>query len=202
MIIDYIDNLTISEEKMSFYANQFGVLHTLKTGLDYLNLQVSKIEDEARRRLDAENKVVFSFGNDPRLEELPLKLIGCCFRWYSVTVCDYVRLIGWVAFGGDVERARRYQHEVVPEISRWRNKVGAHAAITDPRRDDTPADLLASSIPYDVTFYDHSFATTAGHLIASPGSEEGGSSSRQDMAWCLTATHRQLAERYGWATTP
>ena len=187
---------------MSLCANQFGVLRTLETGLDYLNLQVSKIEDEARRRLDAENKVVFSLGNDPRLKDLPLSLIGCCFRWYSVTVCDYVRLIGWLACGEDAKRARRYQYEVIPEVSRWRNKVGAHTAITAPRSDDTPADLFVTSIPWDVAFVDDSFVTTAGHVRVSLGSEEGGSTSREDMAWRLTTTHRRLAERYGWCPTP
>ena len=187
---------------MSLHANQFGVLRTLETGLDYLNLQVSKTEDEARRRLDAEHKMVFSVGNDPRLKDLPLSLIGCCFRWYSVTVCDYVRLIGWLAFGGDVERARRYQHKVIPEVSIWRNKVGAHAAITDPKSSDTPADLFVTNMPWDVAFHDDSFVAAAGSLRMWFGSEEGGSTSRGDMAWRLTATHRQLAERYRWPPTP
>ena len=187
---------------MSHYANQFGVLRTLETGLDYLNLQVSKIEEEARRRLDAENKMVFSVGNDPWLMDLPLSLIGCCFRWYSVTACDYVRLIGWLAYGDDVERVLRYQHKVIPEVSIWRNKVGAHAAIIDPRPADTPADLFVTSMPWDVAFDDDSFIAAAGYLRVWFGSEEGGSASREDMAWRLTTTHRQLAERYGWLPTP
>ena len=202
MIIDHIANLTISEDKMSLHGNQFGVLRTLETGLDYLNLQVSKIEEEARRRLDAEDKMVFSVGNDPRLMDLPLSLMGCCFRWYSVTACDYVRLIGWLAYGDDVERVLRYQHKVIPEVSIWRNKVGAHAAIIDPRPADTPADLFVTSIPWDIAFDDDSFVTTAGHLRVWFGSEVGGSTSRGDMAWRLTTTHRQLAERYGWSPTP
>ena len=196
MIIDHTDKLELSDEAVERFYHERNLLKTLAAGLDFLNYQVVKIEEEVRSRLNAKDNVVGSFGNDPRLKDIPRRLISCAFRWYSVTVCDYVRIVGWLANGGDTKKASEYLDSVIPEVRKWRNKMGAHSAFTDPKGDDSPANLFVSSIPWDIGFVDDAFV--AGSITVSLGSEDGGSTSRQDMEWSLTCTHRKLACRYGW----
>ena len=197
MIIDHKYNLELPDEDICEY-NEFAILKTLQTGLDYLYRQVRNLEEEAARRLDAENLVVFCMGNDPRLQGLPLRLVSCSYIWYSVTACNYVRIVGWLLSGGDPQKARAYQYRVISNVTLWRNKFGAHFAFADPRNEDSPADKFATQIPWQVAFFDDSFVAGSGQV--SLGSEEGGSASRQDWEWNLTKTHRELGERYGWAT--
>ena len=196
MIIDHTDKLELSEEETERYYHESNLLNTLATGLDFLNRQVANLEGEARDRLNANDDLVVSFGNDPRLKGIPRRLISCTFRWYSVTACDYVRIIGWLVNGGNTKKASDYLDSVIPQVRIWRNKVGAHSAFTDPKGDDTPANLFVSSIPWDIGFVDDAFV--AGSITVSLGSDDGGSTSRQDMEWSLTRIHRQLACRYAW----
>ena len=199
MIIDHVDRLELSENDVEKYYNQLQLLHTLATGLDYLYRQVSKLEDKVNERLDTKNRLVVSYGNNPKLRDIPFSLISCAFRWYSVTACDYVRIVGWLTNEEDTKRAWEYLVAVLPEVRIWRNKFGAHSAFVDPWKDDTVADLMASSIAWDIGFSDDSFV--ASELTISLGSEQGGSTSRQDMNWSLKQTHQQLAKRYGWPST-
>ena len=132
MIIDHVELLEISDEAVAPHLNELRSLKSLATGLDHLNAQVSEIEDNIRHML-LENRVVHFFGNAPQLEEVPQDLVGCFFHWYSVTACNYVQLVGWLV-NGDPEKAKNYLQKVLPEVSLWRNKVGAHFALVDQRR--------------------------------------------------------------------
>ena len=196
MIIDHVDKFELSDEEVKRYHNVLNLLKTLATGLEYLSNQVSKFEDEIR---DGQPTRVFGGGgNHPMFRGIPMDLIYCAFKWYSVTACDYVRTIGWLTHGENKEKARDYLIRVIPEVRNWRNKVGAHLALTDPRRDDTPADLFIISSTWEIGFHD---GFVAGPLIATLGSTDGGSTSRQDRKWSLTDTHKQLASRYAWDPT-
>ena len=215
MIIDHIDKLELSDEQVEQHYNELRALDRLWVGLSNLDYNVRKMEAEAGERLGIKTKVVHSFGNNPRLEGIPQDLVACAFDWYSITACNYVKLTGWLLNAGDTRKANEYLQNVIPEVYVWRNKVGAHFALTDPRPDDTPADL-AKSVMFPISFDDDAFY--AGSLvltIASEGQErpkpEGipnwrwrlfmmsgreRSSSRKDMRWSLTHTHRQLSSRY------
>ena len=199
MIIDCDDNLELPDADADRYYNLLDLLQNLAIGLDFLNCQVSKVENEVRRNLCTKKYRVMSYGNDPRLEGVPRQLIYCAFKWYSVTVCDYVRTIGWLGYGGDNKKAMGYLNRVIPHVKNWRDKVGAHLALTDPRENDSPADLQITSSTWQIGFRDDAF--TAGELTMSLGSKDGGSTSRQDRMWKLTDTHQQLASRYGWHST-
>lgn len=196
MIIDHVDNLELSDEEAEQYYNELNLLRTLAAGLNFLNHQTRTVEDEVRNRLDP-GKYYRGYGNVPWLEGIPRELISCAFRWYSVTVCDYVKIVGWLCNKRDTRKANAYLRKVIPEVHNWRNKVGAHSAFTDPRG-DTPADLFIIGTTWNIGFEDDAFAV--GTLTASIRLQEGDSTSRQDRQWSLTHTHQQLSSRY-WPTS-
>lgn len=192
MIIDYVDNLDLREEDAKQYFNELRSLEYLVKGLTFLNAQVQKIEAEVMDGLDKRRKV-FMIGNAPQLQGIPQDLVACAFHWYSVTACNYARLVGWLVNGGDTAKATKYVKCVLPEVYIWRNKVGAHFARTSPRKEDTSADL-AKSVMFPISFDDDAFY--AGSLRLAMTSKGQGSSTRTDMRWSLTHTHQQLASRY------
>jgi hypothetical protein len=133
------------------------------------------------------------FGNAPQLQGIPQDLVACAFHWYSVTACNYARLVGWLVNGGDIAKATEYLKHVIPGVYVWRNKVGAHFARTSPRKEDTPADL-AKSVIFPISFDDDAFYASS--LVRGMSSRGQKSSSRKDMRWSLTHTHQELARRY------
>ena len=189
MIVDHVDNLELRDAEQ--YHNELSALYRLWIGLCYLDNEVRKIEDEARERLNTKEMRVISFSNNPQLEGIPQNLVACAFHWYSVTACSYVQLIGWLVYGR-VDEGREYLKRVLPEVSTWRNKVGAHFALVSPRKDN-PA-VLAQSVMNPLSFDDDAFYVSS--LKLSMSSKSQASTSRQDMRWSLTHTHRKLSSRY------
>ena len=111
MIIDYVDNLELSDEAAEQYFNELRSLDYLSTGLNFLNAQVQRIESEFRGSLDSDG-MVRMFGNAPQLEGMSQNLVACAFHWYSVTACNYVKLVGWLANEGDATKAAEYLKHV------------------------------------------------------------------------------------------
>ena len=142
-------------------------------------------------------------------------LVACAFHWYSVTVCNYVLLVGWLVNEGDTKAAKKYQDSVLGNVLQWRNKVGAHFAQANPRKSDTPA-TLAQSVMFPVGFREDAFYSPPFTLTLSTGNPatpkpEGiadwrwrllrrakprATSSGPEITWSLTHTHRELSEGY------
>jgi len=122
--------------------------------------------------------------------------VACAFHWYAVTVCNYIRMVGWLTYGQNPTNARKYVERVIPAVYVWRNKVAAHFAVPDPKKEDSAADL-AMSVMFPISFYDNAFY--AGLLKLSIGEGGKSSTSRGDMRWSLTHTHYDLTPRY-WPT--
>lgn len=192
MLIDYIDKLQLSEEEAEKRFNELNALRYLASGLGFLYNQILKIETQVAERTP-KNKRVFHFGNSPDLEGIPQNLVACAFHWYAVTVCNYVKLIGWLANHGDSDKAREYMERVLPQVYLWRHKVAAHFAIIDPRKEDNDADL-AMSVMFPISFDDDAFYTGSLTLTINTGGRQ--STSRQDIRWSLTHTHHDLIPRY------
>lgn len=167
-------------------------LHYLASGLWFLNEQVSKIETLIASKTP-DGKRVFHFGNSPNLAGIPQDLVACAFHWYAVTACNYVKMVGWLANNGDSNKAREYMEEVLPEVYLWRHKVAAHFARIDPHKDDNAADL-AMSVIFPVSYDNDAFYTGSFTLTISAGGKQ--STSRQDMRWSVTQTHKELIRRY------
>ena len=69
MIVDYVDNHELQDAKQ--HSNELLCLDRLWVGLAHLDHWLQGIEAEARKRLNAETHIVYSWGNDPRLEGIP-----------------------------------------------------------------------------------------------------------------------------------
>lgn len=84
--------------------------------------------------------------------------LGSVFNWYSISLMNYLRLIALVDLmqkknwhENDIadranqsvisKHCKHYASEAAPDIYRWRNKVAAHFAATDPVDSDTLATL-------------------------------------------------------------
>ena len=196
MIVDHLDQLKLSDDMLDTRGNELNSLRYLAEGLEFLNIQIKRIEDKVVEQLPC-NQVHLFYGNAPGFEWIPLGLVACAFHWYAVSACNYARMVGWMANGGDSKEASKYVREVLPAVHRWRNKVAAHFARTDPREDDTPADL-AMSVMFPVGFEDDAFYAnplTVGIRVSGQTT-----TSRGDMRWSLTRTHSDLCHRY-WPGT-
>lgn len=190
--LDRVENLQLSDKDAAQHANELNSLAYLGQGLGFLYGQVKKIEDGINAQLNP-NLHVSMFGNAPGLRDTPQGLVACAFHWYAVSICNYVRLVGWLTHDADKKQAEEYVERVLPAVFIWRNKVAAHFAITAPRSEDTPADL-AASIMFPISFDDDAFyAATMKLAMRRAGTA---SASREDMRWSLTHTHKNLSTRY------
>jgi hypothetical protein len=192
MIIDHIENLELTDGQAKNYANELNSINYLARGLGFLYTQVQRVEAEVIKRLP-KGKQVCLFGNAPQMQGINQDLVACAFHWYAVTVCNYVKMVGWLANGGNSPSARDYLESVLPEVYVWRNKVGAHFARIDPMSEDTPADL-ALSVMFPISFDDDAFFAHSLKLTLTTGGNS--STSRGDMRWSLTHIHRNLIPRY------
>ena len=188
MIIDYVEQLEISDKEVARHLNELRYLECLATGLNHLYSQVSEIECRIRQTLP-ENQTNYLLGNAPQLNEVPQDLVACFFHWYSVTACNYVQLVGWLGNGGDTGKAKSYLNKVLPEVSLWRNKVGAHFALVDPKErgdsKDSEADL-AKSVMTPVAFQEDAFYTDTFQLrISHRNSDQGRTRGKADWWWSL-----------------
>ena len=218
MIIDHMERLQLGDDEAGRHFNELRSLGSLAMGLEYLNTQVLGIEWRIRNSL-TEDQPVYIFGNSPLLKGAPHDLIACFFHWYSVTACNYVRLVGWLGYGGDPKKARNYLKNVMPEVSLWRDKVGAHFSRVDPRETGPKADSeadRAKSVTFPVAFEDDAFYTDPFVLKIASGEQwrprpEGVADwrwrliamsgrrtevSNHQMRWSLTKTHKDLSIRY------
>jgi hypothetical protein len=117
------------------------------------------------------------------------------FDWFAVTVCNYLRLVGLIGLMNskqwhqsdlhDLERkkeirlaCRSFVKEANPWIYAWRNKVSAHAAMTDPFDTDNIATLVQS-------------------LASQPAWNQGRISIGQEQ-WCIG---NDISEQIGWSIT-
>jgi hypothetical protein len=197
LVIDHIDNLKLSKNEANKYFNELKSLSYLACGLWFLYDQVLKIETQIVMR-SPKNRHVFQYGNSPYLEGIPQDIVACAFHWYAVTVCNYVKMVGWLVSGNNSIYATDYLKRVIPPVKVWRDKVGAHFARHSPKKDDNAADLVRS-VMFPPSFDDDAFYVGSLSLAISSGGQKN--ISRKDMRWSLTHTHRDLIPRY-WPSKP
>jgi hypothetical protein len=209
VVIDHVSGLKIDE---SLFNNEISTLNSLAAGLYQLFLQVRSFEVPIQAYEKEKRVQVLSFGfyNFSRFG-LPADievLLPCYFHWFGVTVCNYVRLAGFLdgAMRGVIRRdeltttegRKLVKHHcdqylaTVQEISNvryWRNKVYAHFAITDPRNGDT-ASILDLSVMSPVIFGGGRFRAGGG-LIFTRRDEDG-----EMPDWSLTETFESLANQF------
>lgn len=134
----------------------------------------------------------------------------CTFNWFAITLTSYLRLIALVDLVNRndwsiadlvpkekiiAKTCRAYVEDVVPAVAKWRNKVAAHPAATDPvglqdrrRGADRMGTLLQSfSCPVSRTagYFE------VGRVLWSIGDEEA-----DLLPWSVTATYERLTSRF------
>ena len=188
MIRDHIEPFKLSNDFLAKHVNEINCVEGLWVGLSFLADSVGKIEN-ANKPPD----ITFVWGNTPLLQNVPISLVTCSFHWYSVSACNFVRLIGWLhqQLNPTAPSHGDYVERVLPEVLPWRNKVAAHFARIYER--DNPAEQLASVI-FQPKFEDGVFYAAPWTFRHSRGGNVCSSESLKP--WSLTKVHAGLKERY------
>lgn len=122
-----------------------------------------------------------------------LNHVWCCHHWYATTLCNHGRLVAKLANASD---HRAYMRGVAPSVVKYRDKVAAHFAFTDPRSDNE-ADQERSLLPDADWTNDGRYEVGGGkwaiHAVGNPVVE-----SEHDYQWSLTKQHETMAARYDW----
>jgi hypothetical protein len=137
-------------------------------------------------------------------------MIALYFQWFGVTLSNYVRLVGFIRglHRGEIKRADLRDKTTfkaiksvvddyvnsVSEISNvlvWRNKVGAHPAITYPHKDDNIA-TLDMSVMHPVSLSNARYHVGEFELVRQEGVEHVS----QFPQWSLTQIFESLIPRF------
>ncbi len=167
-------------------------------------------ELEFERRCGPNKVTTFSFGLDFDGTRVRLDVIACFFHWFGVSACNFVRLVGFIHglerklfTRADLEAKASFKTikaavdgyvNSVTELDNvlvWRNKVGAHFAMTDPYKDDNIA-TLDMSVIFPVTFENRYFV---GGLTMGKGNQTAFHTS-QLPRWSLTEVFEALVPRF------
>jgi hypothetical protein len=154
-------------------------LESLWWGLEYLARENRKIEDHVRGSLQNNlagdvAAVAFSqFGSEPD-DTVVLNY----FVWYSNSLITFLKL-----FKKAYPLAEDWK-PFFPGVLKWRHKVAAHTAYTDPRGDNACSQEM--SIMMTPNWENDSFIVGRVKIVGAARS------SHDDWAWSLTEVHRTL----------
>jgi len=209
IILDHIIGLEVARDVC---FNELVSLQSLRLGLLQLAVQVWKLEKPFRDEETKNQKTILFFGNAPGTDRIQTLLLPCYFHWFGVSLCNYVRLVGFVngLATGQINRehlrdkngfkrikgtCKAYVDTVteIKDIIVWRNKVAAHFAITDPREEDNIA-TLDMSVIYPVAFSDSRFRLNV-MTFARTGAD-GNDYVAELPSWSITEVCEKLASRY------
>lgn len=193
-ILDYQDNISVEGAPFTEPTNEYYALICIRNGLGHLYRFAKKCDEICLSQLNPKKDVSF-WGNYPGVTDIPYPLLTCAFQWYAVSVCQYVKLIGTIAYRQDNTRktSGQYLNSIIPEVKAYRDKVAAHFAWLTKNEHDNDAERLASIIP-QVSFMNNSFHV--GALIVSKSSKGKMTNSKKIKPWSMVNTYRSLQERY------
>jgi len=205
-----LDAIAKLEIATSDHFNECRTLQTLFVGLRQLYVMIKRRELEFEWRCGSNKVVVSSLGIDFDGTHAHLDTIACFFHWFGVSVCNYARLVGFIhglekkhfaradlgakASFKTVKTAVDAYVNTVTELEKvqvWRNKVGAHFAITDPYKDDNIA-TLDMSVIFPVTFEGR---YVVGGLTMTRGNATSSHTS-QLPCWSVTEVFESLVPRF------
>jgi hypothetical protein len=205
--IDTIENLEIHQGD---HYNEVRALETLSRGIHQLYTMIKRRELEFERRCGLNKVVEFSFGIDFDDSRKHLETIACFFHWFGGSVCNFARFVGFIlglekklytrADLGNRDKISTIKKAVdgyvksvieLENVRVWRNKVGAHPAITDPKVDDNIA-TLDMSVIFPVTF-ENRYVVGGLSLMKSDAT---GSHTSQLPRWSLTEVYESLVPRF------
>ncbi|WP_422507639.1 hypothetical protein [Stenotrophomonas sp. GZD-301] len=140
----------------------------------------------------------------------PYPFVYGAFSWFATSLTAYLQLVpvadklrqnpaGLATIVADRDRIKSagtaLLDDVCPAVKYWRDKAGAHAAMADPRKDNSLA-LLFSSISYSVSAREGRFYVGIGtHAVFPAGSSEPESTHTWEK-WSITETFDRLSPRF------
>jgi|SRR3989338_8373524 len=157
-------------------------LECLWNGLEYIYKQIQLIEEDQRKKLckTRSGEVHSLLFND--INQMPEHhMIINYFIWYACSLIVFLKL-----FKKSYALSKDWQKEFSSEI-KWRNKVAAHTAYTDPNENDNKYSQEIS-IHMSPGWRDDSFIV-GGDII---GDVDG--ISYTDWSWSITKTHEKLKD--------
>jgi hypothetical protein len=206
--LDAIEPLQVGDNE---HVNEVGTLRTLHRGLWGL---ANSVANRKYPFLESPKKVkIVSLGRDFDATTQDIDMVACFFHWFGVSLCNFARLVGFIRGlkRGEYARAdlsdpaktkaRVIKNSVdlyvesVPELQPvlvWRDKIAAHFAITDPRKDDNIATLDMSLI-FPVTYASPRYRANYFQMIRS---NAAGTTVSGFPEWSVTEVYEQLAPRY------
>jgi hypothetical protein len=198
-VLDSVDGIELDFE--AFPIKNLQALYHLPEGLHLLASSVRASEVETLARFGPHLQIWM-----PPAEQIAI--LTNWFSWFSVSLVSYLRLIKLLALMSErrwdtpdlkvsanreeiMAACTAYVKNCVPAIYHWRNKIGAHTAITDPFASDSLGTLEASLIT-PVSYKSPHFLA-GGYNWGTRGEESA------FVAWSATEVFEQLASRL-WPT--
>ncbi len=195
-VLDHIENIKVPGDVFKEPGNEYYALIYLHDGLEFLYHQAARIDEVAKQQLNPQDKLqIMNFGNIPELNQIPQTLLTCAFHWYAISACQYVRLVGAIAYRQDNSRlpSLQYVKNVIPEVLTFRDKIAAHFSWSTKHGQDNDAERIASILP-QLTFINDSYYVSA-FTVAIQKSGKA-STSKEIKPWSICKVHQQLRKRY------
>lgn len=156
LVLDFLEPLTVSAERRPGVQNLTATLDRLLGGMEFLYEQIRRKEEavhaEARRQ-GRELQGAWGGVDDLAPSGLDQDTICCAFDWYAINACRFFKLLAFVSDEkiNKKDEVNEYQRRVCGSVLKYRHKIAAHYALTDPRDEDNPADRYQSTM--DTTMY-------------------------------------------------
>ncbi len=202
--LDRFEEISVPGDVFRNPSNEYWALLYLWHGLEFLYHQAVRCDNIAREAINLpEGTDLVAGGNHPVFERVPKTLLTSAYHWYAVSACQYVRLVGAIAFREDQklpEDQRRgrsaasdYVESVIPEVKAFRDKVAAHFAWATRNKNDNDAERVVSILP-SVAFAGRSFQV----MTFQVGTRRNGkvSDSSAITPWSIPEVHERLRKRY------
>lgn len=208
--IDKVLGVKINPDK---YNNEFNALSQLKAWMILLYNNTKPMELSIVKNNQWKN--IFYFGTPWNDDFIPQDIsthLPNYFHWFWNSIINYARLTGFIVGreNGNItdedlqlepERKKIKQFcdnyvKSIPElveILKWRNKVSAHFALTDPRNEDNIA-TMQSSITFPICFEKNRFRTAGSFIFSISDSNNTYESEIPD--WSITETFEKLTNRF------
>lgn len=195
-VLDHVENLVVAGTPFKRPANEYWALLCQQRGLSAIKGFAEACDQIAKKAIPNNAAKFFGMGNLPGTEGVDRQLLSCCFEWYAISACQYVRLIGAIVFGAAAnpgQEVDKYTNRVIPNVRAFRDKVAAHYAWATKNSRDNDAEREASVMP-TITVIDGKFHAAGMTLHLTRGGRSSSSASLKP--WSICDVHRSLARRY------